>query len=104
MYRNFRTKRFQLKSQLSMVFQPSAGSFVIHRLGLSVVGGIRGGSCKVDGTAHYAENYATQRKNRVLRVKLRDAAQRCKITPERQAFLKNLLFVQDYHVVRNLKG
>ena len=52
MYRNFLTKRFQLKSRLSMAFQPSADSFGIRRLGgeglsiniygLSVVGGIQG--------------------------------------------------------------
>ena len=33
MYHNFLTKRFQLKSQLSMAFQPSADSFGIRRLG-----------------------------------------------------------------------
>ena len=35
MYRNFRTKRFLLKSRLSMVFLPSVDSFGIHRLGCS---------------------------------------------------------------------
>ena len=30
---NFRTKRFQLKSRISMAFQPSADSFGIRRLG-----------------------------------------------------------------------
>ena len=33
MYRNFCTKRFQLKSRLSMAFQPSADSFGIRCLG-----------------------------------------------------------------------
>ena len=33
MYHNFGTKRFQLKSRLSMAFQPSADSFGICRLG-----------------------------------------------------------------------
>ena len=33
MYHNFLTKRFQLKSRLSMAFQPSADSFGIRRLG-----------------------------------------------------------------------
>ena len=33
MYLDFRTKRFQLKSRLSMAFQPSADSFGICRLG-----------------------------------------------------------------------